>query len=153
MKPAFLLLCACLLSGCVTPGSRTSDSRDYAITTCKATPQQIELVQKRARNYLSRYSGSAGEVRLLAVIADSVFPSEVQDLWIKLGRSQTSSSAYVQRRGQSFKLFCVLLVDRSTLLPLTNQGYVLANTPARGAIVQIGGHRALYVGTGSSGVF
>ena len=98
-------------------------------------------------------SSSVSDVRLLAVQADSVFPSEVQDLWIKLGRSQTSSSAYAQWRGQSFKLWCVLLVDRSTQLPLTNQGYVLANTPARGAIVQIGGHRALYVGTGSSGIF
>ena len=153
MKHAFLLSCAWLLSGCVTPGSRTFDSRDYAITTCEARPQEIGLVQKRARNYLSRHPSPAGEVRLLAVKADSVFPSEVQDLWIKLGRSQTSSSAYLQRRGQSFKLFCVLLVDRSTLLPLTNQGYVLANTPARGEIVRIGGHRALYVGTGSPGFF
>ncbi len=153
MKPAFLLLFSCLLLGCVAPGSRSSDSRDYAITRCEAKPQGIELVQKRARNYLSRHPNSATEARFLAVIADSVFPSEVQDLWIKLGRSQTSSSAYVQRRGQSFKLFCVLLVDRSTLLPLTNQGYVLANLPARGEIVQIGGHRALYVGTGNSGIF
>ncbi len=153
MKPAFLLLSAWPLSGCVTPGSRTSDSRDYAITTCEAKPQEIELVQKRARNYLSRHPSAAGEVRLLAVTADSVFPSEVQDLWIKLGRSQTSTSAYAQWRDQSPKLWCVLLVDRSTRLPLTNQGYVLANTPARGAIVQIGGHRALYIGTGRSGIF
>ena len=153
MKPAFLLLFCWLLLGCVAPGSRSSDSRDYAITTCEATPQQIELVQKRAGNYLSRHPNPAAEVRFLAVIADSVFPSEVQDLWVKLGRSQTSSSAYLQRRGQSFKLWCVLLVDRSTQLPLAKQGYVLANTPARGAIVQIGGHRALYVGTGGSGNF
>jgi hypothetical protein len=139
--PAFLLLSTCLLSGCVTQGS--SDSRDYAVTTCQASPHEIELVQKRARNYLSRRPSSAGEARFLAVIADSVFPSEVPDLWVKLGRSQTSSSAYLQRRGQSFKLFCVLIVDRSTLLPLTNRGYILANTPARGAIAQIGGHRAL----------
>jgi len=153
MKLALFLLCAWLLSGCVAPRSRTLDSRDYAITTCEVSPQEIELVQKRARNYISRHPNSAAEVRFLAVTADSVFPSEVQDLWIKLGRSQTSSSAYVQRKGQSFKLWCVVLVDRSTQLPLKNQGYVLANLPARGAIVQIGGHRALYVGTGSSGIF
>ena len=149
MKSAFLLLLCWLLLGCVAPGSRSSDSRDYAITTCEATPQRIELVQKRVRNYLSRHPNSTAELRFLAVTADSVFPSEVQDLWIKLGRSQTSSSAYLQRRGQSFKLWCVLLVDRSTQLPLTKQGYVLA----RGAMVQIGGHRALYIGTGSSGTF
>ena len=153
MNPAFLLLFTWLLLGCVTPDSRTSDSRDYAITTCEVSPQEIELVQKRARNYISRHPNTAAEVRFLAVIADSVFPSEVQDLWVKLGRSQTSSSAYLQRRGQSLKLWCVLLVDRSTQLPLAKQGYVLANTPARGAIVQIGGHRALYVGTGGSGNF
>jgi hypothetical protein len=66
-----------------------------------------------------------------------------------LSRSQTSSSAYLQRRGQSFKLFCVLLVDRATLLPLTSQGYVLANTPALGAMAKIGGRYALYIGTGN----
>jgi hypothetical protein len=148
MRAAFLLLSAWLLSGCLIPGSRRSDSRDYAITTCQATPHEIELVQKRARNYLSRHPSAAGEVGFLAVIADSVFPSEVQDLWIKLARSQTSTSAYAQWRDRSPKLWCVLLVDRSTQLPLTTQGYVLANTPARGTIVQIGGHRALYVGTG-----
>jgi hypothetical protein len=146
--PAFLLLSALLLWGCVSPASRTPDSYDYAITTCEATRQEIELVQKRARNYLSRHPSLTAEVRLLAVRADSVFASEVQDLWIKLGRSQTSTSAYAQWRDRSPELWCVLLVDRSTQLPLTNQGYVLANTPARGAIVQIGGHRALYVGTG-----
>ena len=121
MKPAFLLLSGWLLSGCVTPGSRTSDSRDYAITTCEVSPQEIELVQKRARNYISRHPNSAAEVRFLAVKAGSVFPSEVQDLWIKLGRSQTSSSAYAQWKGQSFKLFCVLIVDRLTQLPLTKR--------------------------------
>ena len=151
MKPAFLLLFAWLLGVCVALGSRTSDSRDYAIATCEATPQEIELVQKRARNYLSRHPSSA-EVPFLAVTADSVFPSEVQDLWIKLARSQTSTSAYAQWKEESPKLWCVLLVDRSTQLPLTNQGYVLANTPARGAFVQIGGHLALYIGTGSSGI-
>ncbi len=153
MKHAFLLLAAWLLSGCVTPASRAIDPRDYAITTCEVGPEEIALVQKRARNYLSRHPGLASEVRLLAVTASSVYPSEVQDLWIKLGRSQTSSSAYLQRRGQSFKLFCVSLVDRSTLRPLSNQGYVLANTPARGEIALIGGHRALYIGTGSPGFF
>ena len=129
MKPAFLLLSGWPLSGCVTPGSRTSDSLDYAITTREAKPKEIELVQKRARNYLSRHPSAAGEVRFLAVTADSVFPGELQDLWIKLGRSQTSSSAYAQWRDQSPKLWCVLLVDRSTRLPLTNQGYVFSKYP------------------------
>jgi hypothetical protein len=54
-----------------------------------------------------RHPSSAGELRFLAVQADSVFPSEVQDLWIKLGRSQTSTSAYAQWRGESFKLWWV----------------------------------------------
>jgi hypothetical protein len=128
MKPALLLLSAWLLSGCVTLSSRTSDSRDYAITTCEAKPQEIELVQRRARNYLARHPSSAAEVRFLAVEADSVFPSEVQDLWIKLRRSQTATSAYVQYKDNYVRLSCVLFVDRSTQLPLTSQGYVLADT-------------------------
>ena len=104
MKPALFLLSAWLLSGCVTPGSRTSDSRDYAITTCEAKPQEIELVQRRARNYLAPHPSSAARVRLLAVEADSVFPSEVQDLWIKLRHSQTATSAYVQYKDNYVRL-------------------------------------------------
>jgi hypothetical protein len=146
MKTAFLLLSACLLTGCVTRDSRTSDSRDYAITRCEIQPGEIEVAQNRARKYLSRH---ATEARLLAVQADSVSASEIQDLWVKLGRSETSSSAYAQWRNRCPKLWCVLIVDRSTQLPLTNQGYVLANTPARGTIAQIGARRALYIGTGS----
>jgi hypothetical protein len=148
MKPSALLLFALLVCGCATPGSHV-DPRDYAVSTCELTRQEIQLAQKRARNYLTRHPGAADGVRLIAVEADYVFPSEVQDLWVKLGRSQTSSSAYVQRRGQSFKLWCVLIVDRSTQLPVTNQGYLLSNTPARGEIVQIGGYTVLYVGRGS----
>jgi hypothetical protein len=95
MKYLFLLSLSWMLAGCAMPRSGVSDPRDYAVTTCETSPQEI------------------------AVQADAVFPSEVADLWVKLGRSQTSSSVYLQRRGQSFKLFCVLLVDRSTLLPQT----------------------------------
>lgn len=148
MKLAILLLLPFVVSGCATPGTRT-DPRDFAVSSCELTPQEIEVAQRRAKNYLSRHPAVAGDVRLLAVEADSVFPSEVSDLWVKLGRSQTSSSAYMQRRGESFKLWCIVLIDRSTLLPVTNQGYLLSNTPARGEIVQIGGHTVLYVGRGS----
>jgi hypothetical protein len=77
--------------GCVTPGSLTSDSRDYAITTREAKPQEIELVQKRAQNYLAQHPSSAAGVCLLAVEADSVFPSEVLDRSVLLQRSTKSS--------------------------------------------------------------
>jgi hypothetical protein len=153
VKPISLLLSALLLLGCVSPASRVSDSRDYAVSSCGVSQQDIELVQKRARNYLARRPAHAAEVRLLAVEAHSVSPGEVQNLWVRLSHSQTSSSAYAQRRGQGFKLWCVLLVDRTTQLPFTNQGYLLSNTPARGEVVQIGGHPALYIGTGSPGAY
>jgi hypothetical protein len=136
-----------VLSGCVTSSTRI-DPRDFAVSTCDLTEQQLALAQTRAREYLNRYPGVAGEVRLVAVIADSVFPSEVADLWVKLGRSQTSSSAYLQRRGQTFRLWCVAVLDRSTLVPVTSQGYLLANTPARGEVVHLGDRIVLYVGRG-----
>ena len=128
MKPALLLLSAWLLLGCVTPGSRISDSRDYAITTCEAKPQEIELVQRRARNYLAPHPNSAAEVRLFAVKADSVFPSEVSGPWIKLRRSQTSTSAYAKTTTSDSDASC-LWIGRPSF-PLTSQGYVLADTPA-----------------------
>jgi hypothetical protein len=120
--------------------SRTRiDPRDFAVSTCELTQELFALAQTRAREYLNRYPTAAGDVRLVAVIAGSVFPGEVADLWVKLGRSQTSSSAYLQRRGQTFQLWCVAVLDRSTLMPVTSQGYLLANTPARGEVVHLGG--------------
>lgn len=148
MKLAILLLLALVVSGCATPGRRT-DPRDFAVSTCELSQQEIALAQTRVREYLTRHPSVAADVRLVAVIADSVFPSEVSDLWVKLGRSQTSSSAYLQRRGQTFQLWCVAVFDRSTLLPVTNQGYLLSNTPAIGEIVHMGGRTVLYVGRGS----
>ena len=124
------------------------DPRDFAVSSCDLTQEQFALAQTRAREYLTRYPNAGGDLRLVAVIADSVFPSEVADLWVKLGRSQTSSSAYLQRRSQTFRLWCVAVLDRSSLVPVTRQGYLLANTPARGQIVYIGGRTVLYIGRG-----
>jgi hypothetical protein len=136
------------LAGCAAPQGTQTDSRDFAVSTWSVSPQNVQLAQKRARNYLKRHSYVAEDVRLLAVIADSVFPSEVPDLWVKLGQSETSSSAYLQRRGQSFKLWSVVLIDRTTLKP-TRSAYLLANTPNQGEIVWMGGHKVLYVGRGN----
>ena len=147
MKFAIFLWLAAALSGCVTSSTRI-DPRDFAVSSCDLTQEQFALAQTRAREYLNRYPTAASDVRLVAVIADSVFPSEVADLWVKLGRSQTSSSAYLQRRGQTFRLWCVAVLDRSTLLPVTGQGYLLANTPARGEVVHLSGRIVLYVGRG-----
>jgi hypothetical protein len=136
------------LSGCAAPPGTRTDSRDFAVSTWSVSPEDTQLAQKRARNYLRRHSYVAEDIRLLAVIADSVFPSEVPDLWVKLGRSETSSSAYLQRRGQTFKLWSVVLIDRTTLKP-TSAAYLLANTPAQGEIVRLGGHKVLYIGRGN----
>jgi hypothetical protein len=148
MKFVILLWLAAMLCGCATPGTRV-DPRDFAVSSCDLTPPQFALAQTRAREFLNRYPDAASDVRLIAVIADSVFPSEVADLWVKLGRSQTSSSAYLQRRGQTFRLWCVAVLDRSTLIPVTNQGYLLANTPAHGEVVHLSGRIVLYAGRGS----
>jgi hypothetical protein len=147
MKFAIPFWLAVVLFGCVTSSTRI-DPRDFAVSSCDLSQQQFALAQTRAREYLNRYPSAAGDVRLVAVIADSVSPSEVADLWVKLGRSQTSSSAYLQRRGQTFQLWCVAILDRSTLIPVANQGYLLANTPARGEVVHMSGRTVLYIGRG-----
>jgi hypothetical protein len=83
----------------------------------------------------------------LGVEADVVFPSEVQDLWIKLRASQNTTSAYAQWRNNYVDLRCVVIVDRASLRVLKNQGYVLADTPPRGSVAKIGGYAVLYIGT------
>ena len=147
MKFVILLWLAVVIFGCVASSTRI-DSRDFAVSTCDLSEQQFALAQSRAREYLARHPSAPGNIRFVAVIAGSVFPSEVADLWVKLGRSQTSSSAYLQRKSQTFRLWCVAVLDRSTLAPVTNQGYLLANTPARGEIVYMSGRTVLYIGRG-----
>ena len=83
----------------------------------------------------------------LRVEADVVFPSEVQDLWIKLRASQNATSAYAQYKNNYVDLRCVVTVDRASLRVLENQGYLLADVPPRGSVAKIGGYTVLYIGT------
>ena len=137
-----------LLCGCVTPGTRM-DPRDFAVTTCDLTQQQFALAQTRARESTSTVIRMLLLRCALSQSSLTLFSrARLSDLWVKLGRSQTSSSAYLQRRGQTFRLWCVAVLDRSTLVPVTNQGYLLANTPARGEVVHLGGRIVLYAGRG-----
>ena len=142
-----LAFSALLIAACTAPETPLRDQHDFAVTTCEVRSNNIQLALDRVKRYLDRYTNLPASPQYLGVEADVVFPSEVQDLWIKLRASQNTTSAYAQWRNNYVDLRCVVIVDRASLRILGNQGYVLADIPPRGSVAKIGGYAVRYIGT------
>ena len=142
-----LAFSALLIAGCTAPETPLRDQHDLAVTTCEVRSNDLQLALERVKRYLSRHTTLPASSQYLGVEADVVFPSEVQDLWIKLRASQNTTSAYAQYKNNYVDLRCVVIVDRASLKVLENQGYVLADVPPRGSVAKIGGYAVLYIGT------
>ena len=142
-----LAFSALLIAGCTAPGTPSGDQHDFAVTTCEVRSSDIQVALERVKRYLNRNTTLPASPQYLGVEADVVFPSEVQDLWIKLRASKNATSAYAQYKNNYVDLRCVLIVDRTSLRVLGNQGYVLADIPPRGSVAKIGGYAVLYIGT------
>ena len=142
-----LAFSALLIAGCTAPERPLRDQHDFAVTTCEVRSNDIQLALERVRRYVNRHTNLPASPQYLGVEADVVFPSEVQDLWIKLRASQNATSAHAQYKNNYVDLRCVVIVDRGSLRVFKNQGYVLADVPPRGSVAKIGGYAVLYIGT------
>src|SRR6516225_5525564 len=132
----------------VFPGQKV-DYRDFAIDTYYPTVNEIHLAEERARSYWGRNGARFGaEPRFLAVETTTIFSSEIQDLGVKLIRSQTASSYYSARKNAvNPPLRCVMIFDIKTNRFTGNQGYVAVDVPQRGPVARFSTYLARYVGS------
>jgi hypothetical protein len=138
---------AVLIAGCTAPTTQLRDQRDFAVSTCELRPNNSQLALDRVKRYVDRHPNLPTSPQYLGVEADIVFPSDVQDLWIKLRAAPTTGSAFSQLKTRYVNLHCVLIVDRESLCVAKDQGYLLADTPPRGSLAKIGGYVVRYIGT------
>ena len=141
---AFFLLSALAVS----PGQK-EDYRDFAIDTYYPTANEIHLAEERARSYWVRNAARFGaQPRFLAVETTTIFSSEIQDLGVKLIRSQTASSYYSARKNAvNPPLRCVMIFDIKANRFISDQGYVAVDVPQRGQVARFSAYLARYVGS------
>jgi uncharacterized protein YceK len=154
MNRSFLLLFAfaVLLSGCGTFYSTKVDKRDFAVDTYYPASNEVQLAERHARIYWQKNMDRLGtEPRYLAVTASSILAAELSaEFSTKLDRSETSGSYFTQGISSSSKqgLHGVMLFDTQTDRSVGPQGYIIVDTPSRGAIIRVAEYTARYIGGG-----
>jgi hypothetical protein len=155
MGRLFCVLLTLALAGCAASGTGSTDHRDFAIDTFYPSPNVLQRAEARARGYWGRNAARLGpESRYLAIDADFIFPSEItQNLWAKLINSETTASFFAHGTEDlsvsDLELHGILVFDTKTGHLVSREGYVLVDTPQRGASARFGDYIATFIGTGA----
>ena len=145
-----LLFCGACVS------SKLAQYTDYSLAVGQAYPAEQSVAQKRVDRYLAHLKPAAKErlasVEYIAVEATTVPVGEVPGLANRIvtgrvrgGTSITSSDPHeALARDAKF----IMIFDPKTGQPLSQEGYIALDTPAKGKMGIFGGYTALYIGTG-----
>jgi hypothetical protein len=135
-------------------GAGRADNRDFAIDTYRPNPNELWLAEARVRNYRGRHASLlTSGAPYLAVTAGVIFPSEIpQYLSVKLRDAETTASVLAyggeDLAYHDFLLHGVVIFDARTGRLVSDQGYVVADTPHLGEIARFGSYFARFIGTG-----
>jgi len=151
------ILCfAFLLFALPTLRAEKIDNRNFAIDTCYPTPNEIQLAERRARNYWAKHEDRFGSNPVyLAVVTSKIFPGEVQGLWSKLINSETTASFFSQgpdkQTYSSLQLIGIMIFDTRTGRIVGNRGFISVDTPPLGHVARFDDYIARYIGFGNWG--
>jgi hypothetical protein len=148
-RPFFPLLFTGLmvlsLNGCASSGK--TDPRDYTVALATAYPNEANIAQERVTKYLARLKPEKKEQiaqnEYLAVESTEVQASEVPGL---AGRITGQTGGYTDRGTQMTKF--IMIFDAKTGKPVSNEGYIILDTPQKGTLGIFGGYTAVYIGNG-----
>ena len=133
------------LNGC--GHSAQASYRDYTVAVGTAYPNEANIAQERVNKYLARLSPQKKEEiaknDYLAVESTEVPASEVPGL---ASRIVGQASSYTDRGTMMTKF--VMIFDAKTGRPVSNEGYIIVETPTKGRVGIFGGYTALYIGNG-----
>jgi hypothetical protein len=133
------------LNGCAS--SAKSDSKDYTIALGTAYPNEAYIAQQRVNKYLEHLKpdkkAQIMQNDYLAVESTEVPASEVPGL---SGRITGQAGGYTDRGSIMTKF--VMVFDTKTGRPVSNEGYIVMDTPAKGRLGVFGGYTAVYIGNG-----
>jgi hypothetical protein len=148
-RPFFPLLFTGLivffLNACASSGK--TDPRDYTVALATAYPNEANIAQERVTKYLARLKpekrDQIAQNEYLAVESTEVQASEVPGL---AGKITGQTGGYTDRGTQMCKF--IMIFDVKTGKPVSNEGYIILDTPQRGTLGIFGGYTAVYIGNG-----
>ncbi|HXL26566.1 MAG TPA: hypothetical protein VN952_07770 [Chthoniobacterales bacterium] len=136
--------------------SKLGQYTDYSLAVGQAYPAEQAAAQKRMDRYLAHLKPAEKErlanVEYIAVEATSVPVGEVPGLANRIvtgrvrGESSITSSDPHEALAGNAKF--IMIFDPKTGQPLSQEGYIALETPAKGKMGIFGGYTALYIGTG-----
>jgi len=139
-----------LFCSCSTGNPPKFDNSDWAIDTCSPGQYEIARAEERAKNWWSINSARYGnEPHYLAIDTTELLSGEiVQDLYPKLIGSPHTASFFRGNNAQG-SIYCVMIFDTSTGKLVSNQGYAIVDSPARGQVARFGNYVARFIGSGA----
>jgi hypothetical protein len=148
-RPFFPLLFTGLivlfLNGCASSGK--TETRDYTVALATAYPNEANIAQERVTKYLARLKpekrDQIAQNEYLAVESTEVQASEVPGL---AGKITGQTGGYTDRGTQMCKF--IMIFEAKTGKPVSNEGYIILDTPQRGTLGIFGGYTAVYIGNG-----
>jgi hypothetical protein len=129
---------------------------DYAFMRAQPYPQEIELAQKRFRNFLRRANANQrltlAKTPYVAVRAYRLTADDVPGLVWRISQGRIPMKAFygsdlLQNTG-SIPVEFLLIFDQRTGRLAAPDGVLVVGTPLRGIIGQFGGVRAIYADGG-----
>ena len=147
---------AFLLFALPTLRAEKIDNRNLAIDTCYPSPNEIQLAERRARNYWAKHAARFGSNPVyLAVETSKIFPAEVQELWPKLINSETTASFFSRgpdkQTYSNLQLIGIMIFDIRTGRIVGNRGFISVDTPPLGHVARFDDYIARYIGYGNWG--
>ena len=139
-----------MLRSCVQ--FETSRNTDLAIDTYAPSAEALVVAENRAKEYWAKHQEQIGRgTRYLAVQSDSIFSTEIPDLYAKLINSHAVNSSDLEDFGNDseLNLYCVNIFDTQTERLVGQTGYAVIDLPGRGRVARFGPYTARYIGTGA----
>ena len=128
--------------------------RDYAVMTAEPYKGEIELGQKRLDKFLRRLDSRRrtllDQTPFVAIQVRALTAGDTPWLVGRFFRGTARSMAFTNDLddARSVPVEYLLIFDPKTGQPLSQEGYVALDTPAKGKMGIFGGYTALYIGTG-----
>ncbi len=150
------ICCLALLFSGACASSKLAQYTDYSLAVGQAYPAEQAAAQKRVDRYLAHLKPAEKErlasVEYIAVEATTVPVGEVPGLAnsIVTGRARGATAILSSDPHEALAASAkfIMIFDPKTGQPLSQEGYIALDTPAKGKMGIFGGYTALYIGTG-----
>jgi hypothetical protein len=154
--PRLLVCCAVFLFCAACTSSKLAQYTDYSVAVGQAYPAEQTAAQKRVNRYLAHLKPAEKErlaqVDYIAVEATSVPVGDVPGLANRIVTGRARGAASINSSDPHAALSgnakFIMIFDPKTGQPLSQEGYIAVDTPAKGKMGIFGGYTALYIGTG-----